>query len=236
MNNWNLPCSSQENKRRTKYISKNLNPVWDHTVIYGNMHREELQYKMLEFTVWDYDRFKANDFLGQMTINLKGQSMQRTAVSHCINFLSSLDANVIDDKPHWYRLQALRSREEVSNRGSSPGLYKMTSVDSTASSTLTLNRNTINMQSRVNQRPWLNGSDFVGFLRFCALLSPSLHLSLFAIFLSLPSLLFIVYLLDSDIMNSQWHLWLCARNKTRKTSLVCAALALVLLLRNSMLI
>jgi Ca2+-dependent lipid-binding protein len=64
--------SSQENKRRTKYISKNLNPVWDHTVIYGNMHREELQYKMLEFTLWDYDRFKANDFLGQVTIDLKG--------------------------------------------------------------------------------------------------------------------------------------------------------------------
>lgn len=63
---------SQENKRRTKHISKNLNPVWDHTVLYGNMHREELQYKMLEFTVWDYDRFKANDFLGQVTIDLKG--------------------------------------------------------------------------------------------------------------------------------------------------------------------
>lgn len=181
MNNWNLPSSSQENKRRTKYISKNLNPLWDHTVIYGNMHREELQYKMLEFTVWDYDRFKANDFLGQVTINLKGQSTQCTALSHCIDFLSSLDANVIDDKPHWYRLQALRSREEVSNRGSSPGLYKMTSVDSTASSTVTLNRNTINMQSRVNQRPWLNGSDFVVFLRFCALLSPSLSFYYFSI-------------------------------------------------------
>jgi hypothetical protein len=36
------------------------------------MHREELQYKMLEFTLWDYDRFKANDFLGQVTIDLKG--------------------------------------------------------------------------------------------------------------------------------------------------------------------
>ena len=64
---------SQENKRRTKHISKNLNPNWDHTVIYGNMHREELQYKMLEFTVWHYDRFKANDFIGQITIDLKGR-------------------------------------------------------------------------------------------------------------------------------------------------------------------
>ncbi len=66
---------SQENKRRTKHISKNLNPCWDHTVIYGNMHREELQYKMLEFTVWDYDRFKANDFIGQVTMHLKGMKI-----------------------------------------------------------------------------------------------------------------------------------------------------------------
>ncbi|CAF4414696.1 unnamed protein product [Rotaria socialis] len=127
-----LPGRDQENKRRTKHISKNLNPLWDYTVIYGNMHREELQYKMLEFTVWDYDRFKANDFLGQVTIDLK-------------------DANVIDDKPHWYRLQALRSREEATNRGSSPRLYKMTSVDSTGSSASAFNKSTANLQPPANQ-------------------------------------------------------------------------------------
>ncbi|CAF0755721.1 unnamed protein product [Adineta steineri] len=125
-----LPGRDQENKRRTKHISKNLNPVWDHTVIYGNMHREELQYKMLEFTLWDYDRFKANDFIGQITIDLK-------------------DAKVIDDKPHWYRLQALRSREEATNRGSSPRLSKMTSVDSTVSSSSSIaNKNNVNVQSK----------------------------------------------------------------------------------------
>ena len=69
--------SSQENKRRTKHISKNLNPVWDHTVFYGNVHPEELQYKMLEFTVWDYDRFKSNDFLGQVIIDLKGNCQKK---------------------------------------------------------------------------------------------------------------------------------------------------------------
>jgi hypothetical protein len=63
-----------------------------------------------------------------------------------------LDGNVIDDKPHWYRLQALRSREEATNRGSSPRLFKMTSADSSTSSTTTLNKNSVNMQSRGNQR------------------------------------------------------------------------------------
>jgi len=69
--------SSQENKRRIKHVSKTLNPVWDQTVIYGHMHREELQYKKLEITVWDYDRFKANDFLGQVTIDLKSNIKKR---------------------------------------------------------------------------------------------------------------------------------------------------------------
>ncbi|CAF0805068.1 unnamed protein product [Didymodactylos carnosus] len=105
-----LPGRDQENKRRTKHVSKSLNPRWDHIAIYPNVHREELQYKMVEFTVWDYDRFKANDFLGQVTIDLK-------------------DAAVIDDQPHWYRLKAIREREDT-NR-SSPKLFKMgTSLDS----------------------------------------------------------------------------------------------------------
>ncbi len=59
-----------------------------------------------------------------------------------------IDAHVIDDKPHWYRLQALRSREEATNRGSSPRLNQMTSVDSTS----TLNKTTVNTQPHANQR------------------------------------------------------------------------------------
>ncbi|CAF1169552.1 unnamed protein product, partial [Adineta ricciae] len=126
-----LPGRDQENKRRIKHVSKTLNPVWNHTVIYGHIHREEIQYKKLEFTVWDYDRFKANDFLGQVTIDLK-------------------NPNVIDDKPHWYRLEALRSREETTNRGSSPGLYKMVSVDSSVSSISAGTKNSVHLQSRTN--------------------------------------------------------------------------------------
>lgn len=69
--------SSQENKRRIKHVSKTLNPVWDQTVVYAHMHREEVQYKKLEITAWDFDRFKANDFLGQVTIDLKGMSFSQ---------------------------------------------------------------------------------------------------------------------------------------------------------------
>ena len=62
---------SQENKRRTKHVIKSLNPEWNATLLYSNIYKEELEYKTLEFTVWDWDRFKSNDFLGMVRIDLK---------------------------------------------------------------------------------------------------------------------------------------------------------------------
>ena len=54
---------------------KSLNPVRDHTSIYQNIHKEELKYKTLEFTVWDWDRFKSNDYLGVIHIDLCGKCL-----------------------------------------------------------------------------------------------------------------------------------------------------------------
>lgn len=68
-----LPGREQDNKRRTKSINKTLNPEWNSILTYTNLHRDELKTKTLEFTVWDYDRFKSNDFLGLLTIDLNSK-------------------------------------------------------------------------------------------------------------------------------------------------------------------
>ncbi len=70
-----LLFSSHDNKRRTKHILKSLNPVWNCTVTYPNVYREEVKNKTLEFTVWDWDRFKSNDFLGMVLIDLSGKHL-----------------------------------------------------------------------------------------------------------------------------------------------------------------
>ncbi|NWT90175.1 PCLO protein, partial [Lanius ludovicianus] len=75
-----------EYKRRTKYIQKSLNPEWNQTVIYKNISMEQLKKKTLEVTVWDYDRFSSNDFLGEVLIELSSISQ-------------------LDNTPRWYPLK-----------------------------------------------------------------------------------------------------------------------------------
>ncbi|XP_066489524.1 protein piccolo [Tiliqua scincoides] len=78
--------ASVENKRRTKYVQKSLNPEWNQTVIYKNISMEQLKKKTLEVTVWDYDRFSSNDFLGEVLIDLSSTSQ-------------------LDNAPRWYPLK-----------------------------------------------------------------------------------------------------------------------------------
>ncbi|KAM6416382.1 protein piccolo isoform 7-T7 [Pluvialis apricaria] len=78
--------ASAEYKRRTKYVQKSLNPEWNQTVIYKNISMEQLKKKTLEVTVWDYDRFSSNDFLGEVLIELSSVSQ-------------------LDNTPRWYPLK-----------------------------------------------------------------------------------------------------------------------------------
>ncbi|CAB1420894.1 unnamed protein product [Pleuronectes platessa] len=65
-----LPGRGAENKRRSKHAGKSLNPEWNQTVIYKNIHLEQLRKKTLEVSVWDYDKSSSNDFLGEVLIDL----------------------------------------------------------------------------------------------------------------------------------------------------------------------
>ncbi|XP_063304257.1 protein piccolo isoform X3 [Pelobates fuscus] len=78
--------ASAEYKRRTKHVQKSLNPEWNQTVIYKNISMEQLKKKTLEVTVWDYDRFSSNDFLGEVLIDLSNPSS-------------------LDNVPRWYPLK-----------------------------------------------------------------------------------------------------------------------------------
>ena len=46
------------------------NPTWNQTFMYPRIHLEDLRSKVIEVTVWDYDRFGSNEFLGEVLIEL----------------------------------------------------------------------------------------------------------------------------------------------------------------------
>ncbi|XP_075438666.1 regulating synaptic membrane exocytosis protein 2 isoform X46 [Ascaphus truei] len=82
-----LPDRSDKNKRRTKTVKKTLEPKWSQTFIYSPVHRREFRERMLEITLWDQARVREeeSDFLGEILIEL--------------------ETALLDDEPHWYKLQ-----------------------------------------------------------------------------------------------------------------------------------
>uniref|UniRef100_A0A8C2HRP2 Regulating synaptic membrane exocytosis 1a n=1 Tax=Cyprinus carpio TaxID=7962 RepID=A0A8C2HRP2_CYPCA len=83
-----LPDRSDKSKRRTKTVKKSLEPKWNQTFVYSHVHRRDFREHMLEITVWDQPKIQdeESDFLGEILIEL--------------------ETALLDDKPHWYRLQA----------------------------------------------------------------------------------------------------------------------------------
>lgn len=59
-------CFSERSKRRTKSLLNTNHPQWNQSFVYQPVRRQDLKSRVLEVTVWDYDRFGANEFLGEM--------------------------------------------------------------------------------------------------------------------------------------------------------------------------
>ncbi|XP_026158390.1 regulating synaptic membrane exocytosis protein 1 isoform X1 [Mastacembelus armatus] len=82
-----LPDRSDKSKRRTKTVKKSAEPKWNQTFIYSHVHRRDFRERMLEITVWDQPRIQEeeSEFLGEILIEL--------------------ETALLDDIPHWYKLQ-----------------------------------------------------------------------------------------------------------------------------------
>ncbi|KAJ8389489.1 hypothetical protein AAFF_G00120270 [Aldrovandia affinis] len=83
----NYCSSSDKSKRRTKTVKKSLEPKWNQTFMYSPVHRREFRERMLEITLWDQARVREeeSEFLGEILIEL--------------------ETALLDDQPHWYKLQ-----------------------------------------------------------------------------------------------------------------------------------
>ncbi|XP_041420617.1 regulating synaptic membrane exocytosis protein 1 isoform X5 [Xenopus laevis] len=82
-----LPDRSDKSKRRTKTVKKSSEPKWNQSFLYSHVHRRDFRERMLEITVWDQPRVQEeeSEFLGEILIEL--------------------ETALLDDEPHWYKLQ-----------------------------------------------------------------------------------------------------------------------------------
>lgn len=65
-----LPDRSEKTKRRTKTIANTNDPTWNQTFVYVAGKESHFRQRLLEITVWDYDRMGASEFLGEVIIDL----------------------------------------------------------------------------------------------------------------------------------------------------------------------
>jgi hypothetical protein len=82
----NFCVSSEKSKRRTRTIANTTEPRWNQSFVYSSIRRADLKLRILEITVWDYVHYGANDFLGEVVIELTSAPL--------------------NDEPEWYYLSA----------------------------------------------------------------------------------------------------------------------------------
>ena len=71
-----LPNQFSSGKRKTRVVSHNLNPVWNEQFTYKNVYLDDLSSgRVLEVTVWDYDRRGSNGFIGGVRMGLHPDSL-----------------------------------------------------------------------------------------------------------------------------------------------------------------
>ena len=63
-----LPNQNSSGKRKTKVVKNSLNPTWDEHFTYNTSLEELMAKRVLEVTVWDYDRRGSNDFIGGLRL------------------------------------------------------------------------------------------------------------------------------------------------------------------------
>ena len=61
------------NIRRTQYVVASSTPFWNETFVYPNLPMGLLMTKFLEITAWSYNRDVANEFLGELVLDLSGE-------------------------------------------------------------------------------------------------------------------------------------------------------------------
>uniref|UniRef100_A0A914ZDY2 Rab-3-interacting molecule unc-10 n=1 Tax=Parascaris univalens TaxID=6257 RepID=A0A914ZDY2_PARUN len=64
-----LPDRSEKSRRQSAVLAETCKPIWNEPFYYHGLTEPMLMERVLEVTVWDYDKFETNAFLGETLID-----------------------------------------------------------------------------------------------------------------------------------------------------------------------
>ncbi|CAG9531485.1 unnamed protein product [Cercopithifilaria johnstoni] len=64
-----LPDRSEKSRRQSAVLVETCNPIWNEPFYYHGLTKSMLMERVLEVTVWDYDQYETNSFMGEVLID-----------------------------------------------------------------------------------------------------------------------------------------------------------------------
>ncbi|EJD75259.1 rab-3-interacting molecule unc-10 [Loa loa] len=64
-----LPDRSEKSRRQSAVLIETCNPIWNEPFYYHGLTKSMLMERVLEVTVWDYDQYETNSFMGEVLID-----------------------------------------------------------------------------------------------------------------------------------------------------------------------
>ena len=130
-----LPNRHSNGKRKTKVVKNNLNPVWNEEFEYKHLVIEELVLeRVLEVTVWDYDRRGSNDFIGGLRLGpAPGSGKMKhkdwmDSIGDEVSHWETMLANPGEWVEQWHNLRSSLDPLKHSSRPPSPRSPKRTEL------------------------------------------------------------------------------------------------------------
>ncbi|XP_062511342.1 synaptotagmin-like protein 4 isoform X2 [Corticium candelabrum] len=90
-----LPDRSRSSKHKTMTIFMDVNPIWEEMFQLRDVTLDSLQHRVLEVTVWDFDRAGSNGFIGGLRLGLSPSEREESK-----KLLLLMDSNDTESA-HW---------------------------------------------------------------------------------------------------------------------------------------